>query len=126
MKGKQIEGNAWRWLTRRFEEATSKSVARVTGRADADGHVIDHEALRADAAGARTRVSAFLSEARSIAAALGVHGALRPTIRRATDVILHTRAGGHARVAAVAASGERTAGRRHARIRRRLSWRVLV
>lgn len=79
--------------------------------------MIHYEALRADAARSRARISAFLSQARPVVAALGVYGTFRPAIRRATDVIFQARADRHARVAAVAASGERSTRGRDAGIR---------
>jgi len=68
--------------------------------------VIDHETLRTDAARSWTWISASLSQACSVVAALGIYSTLGSTVRGVTDVILQTGARRHARIAAVAASGE--------------------
>jgi len=79
--------------------------------------VIDHETLRTDAARSRTWISASLSQACPIVAALGIYGALGSTVRGVTDVILQTGACRHASIAAVAASSERSAGGGNAGVR---------
>jgi hypothetical protein len=68
--------------------------------------VIDHETLRTDATRSRTWISASLSQACPVVAALGIYGTLGPTVRGITDVILQTSARRHARIATVAAGGE--------------------
>jgi len=103
-------------LTSRFWKAISKRIPGVTFRAETDGHVINHETLGTDTTRARARVSAFLSQAGLIIVALRINGTFWPTIRRTTNVIFHTRARWHARVAAIATSGKWTTGGWNARI----------
>lgn len=107
-------------LTRRFQEAIGKRIPGVTFRAETDGHVINYEALSIDTTRARTWVSAFLSQASPITAALRINGTFWSTIRRATNVVFQARACRHARVAAIATSGKWTAGGWNARI----FWRL--
>jgi len=107
-------------LTSRFRKAISKCIPGVTFRAETDGHVINHEALGTDTTRAKAWISAFLSQAGLIIVALRINCTFWPTIRRATNVIFHTRARWHARVAAIATSGKWTTGGWNARI----FWRL--
>lgn len=79
--------------------------------------MIDHETLCTDAARSRAWISASLSQARPVIAALGINGTFWPAVRRIADVIFQARARRDARVAAAAASGERPAGGWNAGIR---------
>lgn len=107
-------------LTNRFREAIGKRISGITLWTETNSHMINHETLSTDTARARARVSAFLSQAGLITAALRIYGTFWPAVWRATNVIFQTRACRHTRVAASATSGKWTTGGWNARIFRHL------
>lgn len=65
-------------------DTSNEGIARLGGRANADGIVVHHVTRRADAAAAQARVLALLVVARLVLRAIGTDYALGPAGRGAT------------------------------------------
>ena len=82
-------------LTRCYSGTGSERIPLVARQTAAHGIVLDHIALRVRATRSRTRIAAFLVQARQIARAFTVNYALGATVGRSAHVAWQAAAGGH-------------------------------